>query len=226
MAGWRRGGSRGRSRRRAGPDCGAGTSRASSRWTIGAPRAGPGGGRPCDVQVVHRACAGAGLGRPALQPDGIGGGRLGGVGGIEPEPGLDIADSQFAGDLQSDRVPDGQEVGLCFRWDGVPEWAREGRLRAHGSETKKLLSKRFKSGCYRSRAYYILWMDGRHDHAQRWAGSFDDAQRRWPRGASSAGRIKTTYEGGYRHALPLANLRLKAARCRRSGARSLRKAMQ
>jgi hypothetical protein len=61
-------------------------------------------------------------GRLALEPDGIGRRRLGGIGGIELEPGLDIAESLLEfGDPSLEGVHHGQEGSLGFRWDGVPE---------------------------------------------------------------------------------------------------------
>ena len=83
-------------------------------------------------------------GRLAFEPDGIGRRRLGGIGGIELEPGLQIADAllQF-GDPSLEGVQDGQDGDLGFRWDGVPERFRDGRLRNHAKDTTKLLYKRF-----------------------------------------------------------------------------------
>jgi hypothetical protein len=61
-------------------------------------------------------------GRLALEPDGIGRRRLGGIGGIELEPGLDIAESLLEfGDPSLEGVEHGQDGNLGFRWDGVPE---------------------------------------------------------------------------------------------------------
>src|SRR3954471_11550468 len=64
----------------------------------------------------------------ALEPDGIGRRGLGGIGGIELEPGLEIADAllQFE-DPSVDGVQDGQDGDLGFRWNGVPERFSDGR---------------------------------------------------------------------------------------------------
>ena len=67
----------------------------------------------------------------AFEPDGIGRRRLGGIGGIELEPGLEIADAllQFS-DPSLDGVQDGQDgdsglpVGRCSR--AVQGWEAEG----------------------------------------------------------------------------------------------------
>jgi hypothetical protein len=83
-------------------------------------------------------------GRLAFEPDGIGRRGLGGIGGVELEPGLEIANAllQF-GDLSLERVEHGQDGSLRFRWDGVPEPFRDGRLRDHANNTTELLCKRF-----------------------------------------------------------------------------------
>src|SRR5512135_3262588 len=67
-------------------------------------------------------------GRLALQPDGIGRRGLGGVGGVEFEPGLQISDAslQFRDPLLI-RVQDREDGGLSVWWDGVPEGIRDGR---------------------------------------------------------------------------------------------------
>jgi hypothetical protein len=83
-------------------------------------------------------------GRFAFEPDGIGRRRLGGIGGVELEPGLEIAVTSLQfGDPSLEGVQHGQDGHLGFRWDGVPERFRDGRLRDHASNTTKLLYKRF-----------------------------------------------------------------------------------
>ena len=83
-------------------------------------------------------------GRLTFQADGIRRRRLGGIGGIELEPGLQIADAllQF-GDPSLEGVQDGQDGNLGFRWDGVPERFRDGRLRNHAKSITKSLYKWF-----------------------------------------------------------------------------------
>ena len=83
-------------------------------------------------------------GRLALEPDGIRRRRLGGIGGIELQPGLKIADAllQFS-NPSVDGAQDGQDGNLGFRWDGVPERFRDGRLRDHTYDITRLLYKRF-----------------------------------------------------------------------------------
>src|SRR5262245_14501937 len=77
-----------------------------------------------------------GPGRLALQADGVGRRGLGRVGGIELEPGLKVADALLQlSELLSHLGPGGQEGGLGFWWDGVPEWSRDRRLRAHAADT-------------------------------------------------------------------------------------------
>ena len=73
-------------------------------------------------------------GRLAFEPDGIGRRGLGGIGGVELEPGLEIADTllQFS-DPSLEGVQQGQDGDLGFRWDGVPERCRDGRLRDHAN---------------------------------------------------------------------------------------------
>jgi hypothetical protein len=80
----------------------------------------------------------------ALQPDGIRRRRLGGIGGIELQPGFEIADASLEfKDPSVDGVQDGQEGDPGFRWDGVPERFRDGRPRDHTSDITSLLHKRF-----------------------------------------------------------------------------------
>jgi hypothetical protein len=83
-------------------------------------------------------------GRLALQSDGVGRRRLGGIGGIELETGLEIADAllQFR-DPALEGVQDGQEGNLGFRWDGVPKRVRDRRHRNHGKDITKQLYKGF-----------------------------------------------------------------------------------
>jgi hypothetical protein len=70
--------------------------------------------------------------------------RLGGIGGVELEPGLEIADASLQfGDPSLERVEHGQDGSLGFRWDGVPERFRDGRLGDHANNTTELLYKRF-----------------------------------------------------------------------------------
>jgi hypothetical protein len=83
-------------------------------------------------------------GRLAFEPDGIGRRGLGGIGGIELEPGLEIADTLLEfGDPSLEGVQDGQDGNLGFRWDGVPERFRDGRLRNHAKDITKSLHKWF-----------------------------------------------------------------------------------
>ena len=80
----------------------------------------------------------------AFQPDRVGRRGLGGIGGVELEPGLEIADALLQlSDLLSERVEDGQDGDLGVRWDSVPERSRDGRLKDHARDTTKLLYKRF-----------------------------------------------------------------------------------
>jgi len=66
-------------------------------------------------------------GRLALQPDGIGGRRLGGIGGIELKPRLQIADALLQlSDPSLVRFQDGQDGDLGFRRDRAPERFRGG----------------------------------------------------------------------------------------------------
>jgi hypothetical protein len=71
-------------------------------------------------------------GRLALEPDGIRRRRLGGIGGIELQPSLEVSDAllQFS-NPSVDGVQDGHDGNLGFRWDGVPERFRDGRLCHH-----------------------------------------------------------------------------------------------
>jgi len=83
-------------------------------------------------------------GRLTFQADRIRRRRLGGIGGIELEPGLQIADAllQF-GDPSLEGVQDGQDGNLGFRWDSVPERFRDGRLRNDAKVITKSLYKWF-----------------------------------------------------------------------------------
>ena len=70
--------------------------------------------------------------RLALQDDRVGGGRLGGVGGVELEPGLEIAHEGFQlSDPILHRLPGSQECGLGVGGYGVPEGFRDRKLLAH-----------------------------------------------------------------------------------------------
>ena len=65
---------------------------------------------------------GRGSWRLSFQADRVRRGRLGGVGGVELESGLQITDSGFQlGDPSGERIPSGQEGGLSLRRHGVPE---------------------------------------------------------------------------------------------------------
>ncbi len=85
-------------------------------------------------------------GRLALEPDGIRRRRLGGIGGIELQPGLKIADAllQFS-NPSVDGVQDGQEGYLGFRWDSVPERFGDGRLRDHAKHITKITIRKVRS---------------------------------------------------------------------------------
>jgi hypothetical protein len=70
--------------------------------------------------------------RLALQADRVGGGRLGGVGGIELEPGLEITDRGLqGGDPIVHRLPGLQEGGLGVGGHGTPERLRDRKLLTH-----------------------------------------------------------------------------------------------
>ena len=80
----------------------------------------------------------------ALQSDGIGRGGLGGVGRVELEPGLEVADASLQfGDPFLVCLQDRQESGLSLRWDGVPEGFWDGRRKRHDTDTTQLVHKRF-----------------------------------------------------------------------------------
>jgi hypothetical protein len=82
--------------------------------------------------------------RLAFQPDGVGRRRLGGIGGIELEPGLEIADPLLQlGDPRLVRLQDNQDGGLGLRRHRIPERFRDGRLSDHDNDITKLLYKRF-----------------------------------------------------------------------------------
>jgi hypothetical protein len=83
-------------------------------------------------------------GRLAFQPDGIGGRRLGRIGGIELKPRLQIADALLQlSDPSLVRIQDGQDGDLGFRRDGAPECFTDGRLGNHANSITNLLYKRF-----------------------------------------------------------------------------------
>jgi len=67
-----------------------------------------------------------------FEADGIRRRRLGGIGGIELEAGLQITDAllQF-GDPSGEGIQDGQNGGLGFRRHGLPERFSDGRLGYH-----------------------------------------------------------------------------------------------
>jgi hypothetical protein len=70
--------------------------------------------------------------RLALQVDQIGGGRLGGVGGVESEPSLEITDRGLqCGDPILEGLPGAQEGGLGVGGHGVPEGLRDRNLMTH-----------------------------------------------------------------------------------------------
>jgi hypothetical protein len=75
---------------------------------------------------------GRGRWRLALQADRVGGGRLGGVGGVELESRLEIADGGLQG---GDPIPEGlpgvQEGDLGVGGHVVPEWLRDRKLLTH-----------------------------------------------------------------------------------------------
>jgi hypothetical protein len=82
--------------------------------------------------------------RLAFQSDGVGRRGFGGIGGIELQAGLQIADASLQfGDPPGEGVEDGQDGNLGFRWDGLPQRFRDGRLRDHTYDTTRLLYKRF-----------------------------------------------------------------------------------
>ena len=70
--------------------------------------------------------------RLSFQADGVGGRGLGGVGGVELEPGLEIADLGFQlGDPILEGFPGRQEGNLGVRRHGTPEGLRDRRLVVH-----------------------------------------------------------------------------------------------
>src|SRR5262249_36941245 len=85
--------------------------------------------RPGMAGLSGAVAYGRGSRRLALQADRVRRGRLGGVGGVELEPGLKIAGSGFQlGDSSGEGIPGGSEGGLSLRRHGVPEWFRDRRL--------------------------------------------------------------------------------------------------
>ena len=75
-------------------------------------------------------------GRLAFEPDGIGRRRLGGIGGVELEPALEIANTLLEfGDPSLEALEHGQDGKLGFRGDGVPESFRDRRLKDHANNT-------------------------------------------------------------------------------------------
>jgi hypothetical protein len=71
-------------------------------------------------------------GRLALQADGIRRRGLGGVGGIEPEPGLEVRDPLVQlSDPAPERLEDGHEGRLRVRRYGIPEGFRDRKRGAH-----------------------------------------------------------------------------------------------
>jgi hypothetical protein len=83
-------------------------------------------------------------GRLALQSYGIGRRRLGGVGGVELEPGLEISDTSLQfGDPSLVCVPDREDGGLSLKRDGAPERFRDGRRKGHDTVSTQLVHKRF-----------------------------------------------------------------------------------
>ena len=71
-------------------------------------------------------------GRLALQADGIRRRGLGGIGGIELEPGLKVGDPLVPlSDPAPERLEDGHEGRLSVRRDGIPEGFRDRKGGAH-----------------------------------------------------------------------------------------------
>ena len=61
---------------------------------------------------------------------------MGSDGGVELEPALEIANTLLEfGDPSLEGLQHGQDGNLGFRWDGVPEWFRDRRLRLHANNT-------------------------------------------------------------------------------------------
>jgi hypothetical protein len=85
--------------------------------------------------------------RLALQADRVGGGRLGGVGGVELEPGLEITDRGLqGGDPFLEGFPGVQEGGPGVGGNGAPEWLRDRKLLAYSVIRKQCT---ICSGCER-----------------------------------------------------------------------------
>jgi hypothetical protein len=82
--------------------------------------------------------------RLAFQSDGVRRRRLGGIGGIELEPGLEIADPLFQlSDPALEGTQEGQDGDLGRRRDHIPERLRDRRLRDHDKDITKLLYRKF-----------------------------------------------------------------------------------
>jgi len=82
--------------------------------------------------------------RLAFEADGIRRRRLGRIGGIELEAGLQIPNALFQfDDPTGDGVQDGQNGGLGVRRHGLPERFSDGRLGHHIEITTTLLYKKF-----------------------------------------------------------------------------------
>src|SRR5258708_823012 len=82
--------------------------------------------------------------RLPFEADGVGRRWLGGVGGVELEPGLEVTEALLQlGDPSPEGVDQVRDGGLGFRWDGIPEWCRDGRLRAHANKTTESPYKMF-----------------------------------------------------------------------------------
>ena len=80
----------------------------------------------------------------ALEANGIRRRGFGGVGGIELQPGLKISDAllQFS-NSPVNSVQDSEDGGLGLGRNGVPEWFKDRRSRAHTGDITKSLYKLF-----------------------------------------------------------------------------------